>query len=394
MSLLDLLIALARWKRLILVNTLLVALASVVLVLFIPKSYRAVASIFPPEDDAMSAASIGSLISASGLVGRGSNLPVLATPSDVYAAILRSRTLREELIRRFDLLTAWEERDMDHAIRRFSQTMKVKVGSEGVVSIGVLDREPERAAGIANASIEILDRMNREKRRSSAGQARAFIERRLEENRRDLVAAEDSLREIQKSTQVLVPDRQAEAIISAGAQVEVELLMKEVELGVLEAQLGPTHPDRLARAREVEALRRRMREMESGEGGRTGNRFEIPFARYPDLSLGYVRALRSVKVQEAIFEFLSQQVEQYRIQESRDTPTVQVLDHAVIPTMKAKPVRWLICAAATSIAFLFSLLVASFIEVLRRMRQQAPERFQKLETLGRELGLKPLLDRL
>lgn len=392
MSILDQLLLLARWKRLILVNTLIVAVASIVVALLLPKSYRAGASIFPPEEDSLSGASLGSLLSATALVGQRANLPVLATPSDLYAAILKSRTLREELIRRFDLQTVYEVENVDYALRQLRETMRVKVGNEGVVMVSFLDRSPERAAELANASIEILDRINREKRHNSARNARLFIEARLEQNRTELAAAEDSLRAIQERGRLLIPQQQAEAVITAAAQVEVQLLMREVELGVLGTQLGPDHPDRLALTREVEGLRARMREMESGQAG--DSRFEIPLSQYPGLSLTYVRALRAVKVQEAIFELLTQQHEQFRIQENRDTPTVQVLDRASPPVLKERPIRWLICASATLLAFLVTTAVVAVIELLRRMRVQAPERFAKLVAITREIGLGSVLNRI
>ncbi|MFN8549006.1 MAG: GNVR domain-containing protein, partial [Candidatus Eisenbacteria bacterium] len=133
--------------------------------------------------------------------------------------------------------------------------------------------------------------------------------------------------------------------------------------------------------------------LESG-GARNETRFEIPFRDYPDLSLAYLRVFREVKVQETIYEFLVQQYEQFRIQESRDTPTVHVLDRAVPAERKTKPTRSLICISATLLAFLLSSVLAIGIEALRRMRSESPERFERLHGLLREIGLARLIARL
>jgi uncharacterized protein involved in exopolysaccharide biosynthesis len=99
-------------------------------------------------------------------------------------------------------------------------------------------------------------------------------------------------------------------------------------------------------------------------------------------------------VQEALYELLTEQYERYRIQENRDTPTVQVLDPAVPATMKAKPIRWLICVSATALAFFGSLLLASVLEAAARLRREDPARFASLQRLVGEFGLARALERL
>lgn len=393
MAWLDQLLALLRWKRFIFWNTTVIALASVVVALLLPKVYRAESSIFPPEDEGLALTSLSSLLSGRGLSGGRAALPMLATPSDVYSAILKSRSLRQELVRRHDLLRVYKAPDMDHAIHRLGRAVSIKVGAEGVVTVRVSDKDPERAAALANTAIELLDQINQEKRHGSAQKARIFVERRLEENRLDLRAAEDSLRSVQETTRVLVPEDQARAVIDAAAQVEVQLLLKEVELGVLEAQVGRDHPDRAGLTREVAELRSRLADIEAGRGGES-TRFEIPLAEYPARTLAYLRALREVKVQEAIYELLVQQFEQYRIQETRDTPTVQILDRAIPPTVRVWPIRSLICISATVLGFLLSVLLVALLEQVARTKREAPETYESVRRVFRELGLAPLLERL
>ena len=393
MTLLDQCLALLRWKRLILTNTILVAAASVVVALLLPKWYRSTASVFPPEEDLLLSGGSSGLASLAA-VGLGrSNLPVLASPSDVLAAVLESRGVREEVIRRHDLLRVFRVEDMDHALKVLARHVRVKVGGEGVVRVSVLDREPERAAAVANTFVELLDRVNREKRHTAARQARIFLEHRLVQNRSDMTAAEETLRVLQERTGALAPEDQLKAVISAAAELQVQLLLRETDLAVLRAQVGPENPDLRATEREVEELRRRLHEVEVRPGAGHGP-LDLPLDRYPALTVTYLHALREVKVQETLYELLSEQYERNRIQESRDTPTVQVLDTAVPATLKAKPVRWLICLAATGLAFLGSLLLVSGLEAAARMRREDPERFNGLRRLAAEFGLARALERL
>lgn len=393
MTIFDQCLALLRWKRLILANTIIVAAASVIVALLLPKWYRSTASVFPPEEDLLlPGGSSGMATLAAVGIGR-SNLPVLASPSDILAAVLESRGVWEEVIRRHDLLRAYKAEDMDRALQALDSHVQIKVGPEGVVRVRVLDREPARAAAIANTFVELLDRVNREKRHTSARTARAFLEQRLVQNHTELSAAEDTLRALQERTGALLPEEQLKAVISAASELQVQLLLRETDLAVLRAQVGPENPDLRTTAREVEALRRRLHEVEVRPGAGPGP-LDLPLDRYPALTVAYLRALREVKVQEALYELLTEQYERYRIQENRDTPTVQVLDTAVPATVKAKPVRWLICFTATGLAFLGSLLLASSLEAAARMRREDPERFAGLRRLASELGLARALDRL
>ncbi len=393
MTILDQCLALLRWKRLILSNTLIVAVASIVVALLLPKWYRSTASVFPPDEDLLlPSGSTGVASLAAVGIGR-SNLPVLASPSDVLAAVLESRGVCEEVIRRHDLLRVYKVDDMDHALRVLDKKMQVKVGGEGVVRVKVLDRDPARAAAMANTFVDLLDQVNREKRHTSARQARVFLEQRLVQNRVDMTAAEDTLRRLQERTGALLPEEQLKAIISAASELQVQLLLRETDLAVMRAQVGPENPELRATEREVEALRRRLREVEARPGAGAGP-LELPLDRYPAITVAYLRAFREVKVQETLYELLTEQYERYRIQESRDTPTVQRLDIAVPATMKAKPIRWLICVVATGLALLGSLLLASMLEAAARMRRDEPERFAGLRRLAAEFGLARALDRL
>jgi len=110
--------------------------------------------------------------------------------------------------------------------------------------------------------------------------------------------------------------------------------------------------------------------------------------------MAWLRAAREIKVQEAIFDLLTAQYENYRIQETRDTPTIQVLDPAVPATYKARPIRWLICVSATAVALLLSILLAGALNGLAGLRERSPERYQVYRNIARELGVGRMLDRI
>jgi uncharacterized protein involved in exopolysaccharide biosynthesis len=394
MTWIDRLLALARWKRLIVINTLVVAVLSVGYALLLDNWYRSTASIFPPEEESFGLGSLSSLIAVSALGAGRSGVPVWASPSDVYASILGSRVVTEAIIERFDLQEVYDIEALDSAIRALRGNVEIHVAGDGVIYVSVDDKDPQRAADMANAYVEELDAVNRTKRHTAAGQARAFLDRRIAQANLDLRKAEEELRGLQEESGLLDPEEQVRAAVRALTELESQLILEEVELDLLEARLGPAHPQRGALQREVEELRAKVRELEEGTPGPRTDEDRIALRELPDLALAHFRALREVKVQETISEFLRQQFEQYRIQEERDTPTIYVLDPARPADRKHHPKRSILCASATLLAFGASLGFALVCEALARLRGTQPETFARVHLLAREVGLGKLLDRI
>lgn len=410
-STLQFLVRLLRWRKLILINTGVIALLAVIISLLLPNWYEARVSILPPQEElsALSAFS-GSLTSTLGASGRAAqvlsgrmNLPIWASPSDYLAGILRSRRLREAVVREHDLGAVYKCDNIDQTLECFAHNIKIRVGTEGIIRVRVQDKEPERAAAIAGSCLRILDEIQRETRRSRAADVRRFVADRLEATRSELAAAEESLQAFQERYGLIIPEEQARALVQTVAKVEAERLAAVVERDALSAQAGPNHPDvqRLeARVRSLEEAKSALegRQMKAGERGRRlqdaprGPGIEGPAAiidlgRLPSLSLSFLRLYRDVEIRELLFELLTQLLEQHRIQEVRDIPTIQILDRPVAPLEKVKPHRALICVIATLLAFLAGLGIAAGLERIAVLAETDPERHTQLVRLLSGLGL-------
>jgi uncharacterized protein involved in exopolysaccharide biosynthesis len=388
------LVSLARWRRLILVNTLAVAAVAVVVSLLLPKWYRSESSVYPPEEEGLSMRSLTMMLSAAtGMTSArpGPSLPLLATPSDIYASILKSRSVREEIIRRHDLMKAYKAKTIDQALRTLKSRTKVRVGTEGIVSLWVLDKNPNEAASIARDYLEILDSKTRDRRRSSAGAVRAFLEARVADCRDSLAFAENHLQRIEEKTGILSPDEQTRALVGGAVQIELGRKMREVELGMLKAQVGPEDPDRTRLSREIELYQHQLDRIDEGTSSRgdsVGSEkspYQVPLSEIPARTAEFGRALRQVKIEEALYELLIEQLEQYRIMELRDTPTVQILDAPEPPQKRFRPIRWLICAIATFLAFTFSCALAFALDDLERIRTHDPVRWRSISAVATHL---------
>ncbi|MBD3337345.1 MAG: hypothetical protein GF355_17670 [Candidatus Eisenbacteria bacterium] len=392
---------LLRWKRWIIANTLVVAAGAVIISLLLSNWYQSETSVFPPEQERSAAAASllsadpsGSQLSMSlmaNLLGGGSSfdIPIFATPSDIMARILRSRPLEAELIETFDLMEHYEVETMDDALETLSQRKSIFVSREGFVIVVVEETDPQLAADIANEAIRIMDEIQRGRRHTAARTAREFVERRLAETRRSLAAAEESLQVFQQRSGIVAPEAQADAMVEVLAELMGRRLALEVQLETLRQFAGPDLP-RIARLEaDLKALDETIARLGGdearseadapggptaggpGEPGAADEAAPLPhgsLSGFSDLMLEYQRRFRDVKMQETLHEYLLTQYEFYRIQEVRDTPTIQVLEPAVPAEEKSRPKRSIICIVATLLAFAASVVL---FELLERLRDSA-----------------------
>lgn len=298
-----------------------------------PPTYRAETVLLPPTEE-----ETGFSVSA---VLRGLNLPGVQIPSrtgpeDVTMAILRSRRIASALVKRFDLRRVYRVDREDEAIQALHGNSTFRFGESGTVVVRVEDRDPARAARLANAYAEELDRFNREIRMTKGRRTRLFVERRLDETRAELEKAEEALRAYgEKHHTVALSSDQSSAVESA-ARLFASQASLEVQIGVARQYASES-------SAEVRRLRQQLAEV---------NRL---IASLPDLGLELARLIRAVKIQEQVYALLSAQYEEARINEARDVSTVEVLDVATPPERRIWPRRgpliglgFLISAAAAT----------------------------------------------
>ncbi len=400
---LDLLVRLLRWRRLILINTLVVAVAAVVISLLLPNWYEAEVSLLPPKDElGMLGGALGGL---AGSMGGGSsalatlsasyNLPLWSSPSDLLVGVLRSRRLREAVAREHELAEVYKVENIDQVLLAMRERIKTGARINGIVWMKVLDKEPERAAAIAQSCLDHLDTIQRETNRSRAAAVRQFIEQRLAATEQGLGAAEDSLQAFQERHGLLAPEEQTRALVETIAGVEAQRLAAVVERDALLAQVGADHPEVKRYQALVTSLEEARASLEGdwSRAARGGPSAIIGLDQLPSLTFEFLRRYREAEIQAAVFELLTQLHEQYRIQEVRDLPTIQVLDPPVAPLEKARPHRAVICVIATLLAFFVSLLVAWQLDRAAQLAERSPGQYAQLERLLSGVGLRFILPR-
>lgn len=358
-----------------LIGGLFVGLVLLVMVfsLLAPKIYEASTSILPPVAEP-SGGGMGAAAALLGAQGMSISLPGMpATPVDLFVAMLKSKTLAEGLVQRFNLMQVYKSKNEEDAIRALEGSTRIATSKEKVIKVTVEAEDPQLAADLANGYAEGLDKLNRTLAVTKAGQNRLFVGKRLAETKVDLAAAEDALAAFQSKNKAVALDQQAGAALRAAAEIQGRIAADEVRLQVMQNFLTPENPDVVKLTLEIRQLKQQLRMLESGnaeKGMAPGDRLHPAFSSVPTLGIEYARLMRELKVQETLHAMLVSQYEQAQLAEARDTPTVQVLDRAKPPTRKIRPSVRLNMMVAGATALFIGILLAFFLEYLEQMKRR------------------------
>lgn len=359
-ELITMLLVIAREKKTILRAAAAAALLSAVIALLLPGVYSARAVIMPPQEDqsglnsvALNALATLSSNSSMGAIG-------LENPADMYIGMLKSRSVADALIRRFELQALYDADSLTDAREELDRRASISNGTYGLITVVYEDDDAQRAADIANAYVEELERLTRRIAVTEASQRRLFVEQQIRLTQDKLVQAENALKHTQEQTGVIDLDNQGKAIIEAVAELRAKAAAKEVQISTMQSYATPRNPDFIRARRELAGLKAQIAKFEHDNLSGNGD-IMVATGRMPEAGLEYLRKLREVKYQQAVYEMLAKQYESARVDEARNSVVIQVVDPAVALDEESGPRRSLIVVLAT----VMTLILASMWSVLR-----------------------------
>lgn len=357
-SLIDMIAVLARHKRLLIGLPLLAALVGLGISFILPKIYTARTVLMTPQQSQSGAAAMLGQLGA--LAGAAGGAIGVKSPTDMYVGLLKSRSVADRLLERFDLQKIYDEKLPSNARKELAKNTVVLAGKDGLITIEVDDEDPKRAAAIANGYHEELGRLTRMLAVSEASQRRLFFEKQLLQARDELTRAEFDLQKTQEKTGVIQLEGQAKAIIEGAAQLRAQIAAKEVQLGSMRTFATAQNPDYQRVQQELAGLRAQLkgREQEPGDKGDV----LVATGKVPQVGLENLRKIREVKYHEAIMEIMARQFELAKVDEAKDSAVIQVVDSAIEPDRKSKPKQAVITFGAFFGALLFALLLIFFLE--------------------------------
>lgn len=339
-DLLKSLLTLLEHKLLIGGWTFLVTGLAVVWVLRMAPQFTATAVILPPAPQrANIAAFLSQATPAMGWIGSSD---LMRSPSDVYIGLLGSRSVADGIIQDQQLLKHYRAKTLSDARNMLAGATSFAAGKDTLVRISVKDPDPKVSANVANSYIGELYKLTNRFAEAESSQRRKFFETQLENEKRELAAAEAAMRGMQEKTGLVQVNSQVEAMIRSVAQVRAEITSREVMLRGLEAGATDQNPEVIRVRTELDSLREQLRRLESSPASNESSGTILPAGKVPAAGLAYLRALREVRYHESLFEALSRQFEAARMDESKQATVVQVVDYAVPPEFKSGPRRTLL----------------------------------------------------
>jgi tyrosine-protein kinase Etk/Wzc len=359
LSLIDLAVVLADHVRLLILGPLIVGLAALGYAFTITPTYTATTTILSPQQQQSTISLLASQLGSLGIGGPG-----LKNPSDLYVALLKSRTVEDRMVDRFNLIQLYGVRLRLQARQRLEQVTKITTGKDGLIVINVDDSDPKRAADMANSYVEELSRLTVAV--TEAQQRRVFFEKQLK-------LAQDNLTKSQLALSLTgVPESVIKtspvAVLEGVARLHALVTAQEIKISTMRSYLTEQSPEFQLAQRELASLRTQLAQAERDKPANSGNHAE------------YLGRFREFKYHETLFELLAKQYESARLDEAREGMVVQVVDPAIPPEFRSRPRRAEL-AVLTTVATAILLLLVVFVREGLRNAGASPESAAKLSRI-------------
>ena len=394
-------------------------LLSTLVAFLIPKSYTATTQLMPPDPQSTSGMAMMAAMAAKaggGLAGVAGDLLGLKSSGALFVGVLRSQTSQDRLVEQFDLQKVYGKRlVMDARLALDENTSISEDKKSGIITISVTDHNPQRAAALANAYVDQLNTLVSELSTSSAHREREFLEERLKVAKKDLDNASSQLAQFSSKNGTLDIQQEGKAMLDAAGTIAGELIAAQSQL----EGLRQIYTDNNSRVRSLKArvaeLRRQLERLggtqenaandsqaptltknqaansSSIQAGDTsadpstakaGGGLPYPTIKsLPLLGAKYGDYYRRAKIQETVFELLTEQYELAKVQEAKETPSVKILDPAKIPERKSFPPRLVIMFLGTFLA-----LALSVVWVMGSAQWEATDALDPRKVLLAEMG--------
>lgn len=339
------------------------AVAAIAVLLW-PNHYRSTTRIIPPDSQSNQLMSAllsrnlpGNLAGVAGdVLGGGKD------SGPVFISMLRSRTVADRIIDKFDLRKVYWDRYMDTARRDLEDFTTVEEDRKSnVITISVVDRSKERAMAIAKMYVDELNRTAAELNTSAAHRERVFIEDRLRSVKANLDDLSKKLSEFSTKNTAIDIKEQGKAMLEGAAELQGQIIAAESELSGLEEIYSKNNVRVRSLQSRIAELKRQLQELGGTDASlesNSGQQSMYPTIRQlPRLGLSYTELYREVKIQETVYEMLTKQYELAKIEEAKEFPTIKVLDDPDLAERKDSPHRLLLI----SLSALFSFCLGSVL---------------------------------
>ena len=356
-------------RKILIINlTMIFAFGSLAYSLYLPFIYKAECRILPPSQGSSRMAGLmaqmGGLADLVGLSGGGA-----ANSGQMMIGILKGNTVVDAIIDRFNLMELYEQ-DIRLNMRKTVTDNILEVNEDiksGIVTVAALDEDPVRAADIANAFVEELQKRLQGLSLTEAGQRRLFFEAQLKQAQQSLADAEDAMLRYQQESGVIVLEPQMKALLESITALRGKIAEKNVEVSSLQTYAKQNNPQLKLAQSQLEAMNQELERLEEQQK-MSGKAFPS-MSQAPELGMEYQRYYRDVQIAGAMYEVMLKQFEAAKLDEAKDFSTVQIVDPATPPDYKYKPSRAKITIIGTMLGMFLGCAWAFFANYIQSLKE-------------------------
>jgi uncharacterized protein involved in exopolysaccharide biosynthesis len=344
--------------------------ASTLVAFLIPKYYISTTQLMPPDTQSTSAMAMMAGFAAKGGGGLGSvagDLLGLKSTGALFIGVLRSQTSQDHLVQQFDLRKVYGNRLVMDARTKLNENTSISEDRKsGIITISVTDRDPRRAAALANAYVDELNSLVVDLSTSSAHRQRVFLEERLKVVKQDLDDASNQLAQFSSKNNTLDIQQEGKAMLDVAANLAGQMVAAQSQLEGLRQIYTDNNPRVRSLNAHVAELRRELGKLSGVNSKPGGSADSLPSSSgampYPSirnlplLGVKYADYYRRAKIQETVYELLTEQYELAKVEEAKETPSVKILDPAAVPEKKSFPPRLVIMFLGTFLVFALSVV--------------------------------------
>jgi len=293
--------------------------------------------------------------------------------SDTYLGMLGSRTVADHVIDKLGLVSEFHVKDQASARSVLAGSSKFGVNKNTMISVQVRAGTGKLASDIANAYLDALYDLNGQMVSSASAHRRAFFDQQLQEQKKELSEAEVDLKTTQERTGIVLPTGEAQAGLSATAQLQSQINEAETRLAGLRVRGTEQNPEVVQLRTQIDQLRSQLARQQASSSPNGSRAGLTPQGRLPEFTLEYAQKEHEVQLRQAVYDALVQQYEKARLASLDPGPQLQVIDRAIAADRKSGPPRKMIVLAGMTIGFFCGVfyiltinLVRNFIAAVRR----------------------------
>jgi tyrosine-protein kinase Etk/Wzc len=379
-SLMDILLVIAKYNRFILAFTAISAILAFVYAIRQPVIYTSNALIMPPQAPLSQAGILMGQLSSLGL-GAGAGAGASAGAS--IGILIKSQKLAYQVVERLELQRLLKAKNIEAARNALASATRVTTNKDGTILIECSDKDPKMAALLVKTYVEELDRFNNEIAVTTASRTRLFLEKQLKLANESLSNVELVLKDSQKNTDLTPLELQTGSMANLIGTLRTQITAKELDLAGMKSFATEQNPSYRKTLLSLASLRAQLQNLENNSGPKKDAIVNNKLSKTGSV---FLNAMRDLKYQQALVETLKKQYDVAKMDEAKDANLIQVVNEPLVPEQPSNPKRSVIVFFGGLIGLILSIIFAFILNSLN-VAKQNPSSAERLNLMRRYLQL-------